>query len=312
MNNQTLKLNSGYEMPVVGLGTWKAPADKAGEAVEYALMEAGYKHIDCAPIYLNEPEIGRAFNKVFASGKVKREDVFITSKLWNTMHAHDDVITACKQTLKDLQLEYLDLYLMHWGIAQPKDMGNEPVDADGFTKLTNVSVRETWEAMEELVKLGLVKSIGVCNFTGPQLIDLLTYSKIKPALNQIELHPYLQQKHLVEFCHHNDVAVTAYSPLGSPGNVMARNDNEPILIKDPVVIEIAKQHNKSVQQVLIRFAMQRGLVVIPKSTTLAYIKSNLEVFDFELTKADMTSIAKLERKHRFVNPANWSKIAYFE
>lgn len=299
-------------MPVVGLGTWKSEKDRAGAAVEYALLEAGYKHIDCAPIYLNEPEIGRVFNKVFTGGKVKREDVFITSKLWNTMHAHDDVLIACKQTLKDLQLDYLDLYLMHWGMAQPKDIGNEPVDANGFAKLANVSIRETWEAMEELVKAGLVKSIGVCSFTGPMLIDLLTYAKIKPAVNQIEMHPYLQQNKLVEFMHHVGITPEAFSSLGSPGNVIKRGNDEPILIKDPVVVEIAKQLGKSVQQILLRWAIQRGTIAIPKSTTPANIKSNFEVFNFELTAEDMNRLAALDRKHRYINPANWSKVAYFE
>ncbi len=299
-------------MPVVGLGTWKAVADQAGAAVEYALLEAGYRHIDCAPIYKNEPEIGRAFKKVFDSGVVKREDVFITSKLWNNMHAKDDVEVACRQTLKDLQLEYVDLYLIHWGIATPKDIGDEPLDKDGYIIMAPVSIQETWLAMENLVKKGLVRSIGVSNFTGPMLIDLLTYATIKPAINQIELHPYLQQNKLFNYCNHVGITLTAYAPIGTPGNVLARESGEPILVKDPTILELAKKHGKTASQILLRWAIQRGTTAIPKSTTPEHIKENIQIFDFELTGDELEVLEKLERKHRFVNPRDWYKIPYFD
>ncbi|MFA6251107.1 MAG: aldo/keto reductase [Candidatus Paceibacterota bacterium] len=226
-----LILNTGVPMPTIGLGTWKSAPDKASLAVEYALTECGYRHIDCASIYRNEKEIGEAFKKVFEGNIRKREDVFITSKLWNTEHHKDDVRKACEQTLADLNLEYLDLYLMHWGIAIPVNavppsntLGRwtEQLDENGVLITEKVSVRETWEAMEELVQDGLVKAIGVANFTAPMLIDLLSYSKIKPAVNQIEIHAYLQQTKLLEFCKYNDIVVTAYSPLGSPGILKTR------------------------------------------------------------------------------------------
>ncbi len=310
--DQYLTLNSGHKMPVIGLGTWKSDPGRVAAAVEYALTEAGYKHLDCAAIYRNEAEVGQALNKVFSGNKVKREDVFITSKLWNNMHARGDVVTACKQTLKDLQLDYLDLYLMHWGIATPRDIGDEPLDKDGYIIMAPVSVRETWEAMEELVKLGLVKSIGVSNFMGPMLIDLLTYAKIKPAMNQIEMHPYNQQQKMLDFAKHINIALTGYSPLGSPGNVMARGNNEPILVQDPVILEIAKKHNKTVYQILLRWAIERGTITIPKSTTPENLKANMQVFDFELPTEDMERIKKLDRHLRFVNPKDWYMIPYFE
>ncbi len=316
---QYVELNTGARMPIIGLGTWKSPKDKAGQAVEYALTEAGYHHIDCAAIYMNEMEIGESLARVFKSGKVKREDVFITSKLWNTEHAPDDVVRACQYALKDLQLDYLDLYLMHWSVATLPEEGmiqlnarGEPTHADGSLMVKSVSVRETWEAMEGLMKAGLVRAIGVANFGAPAILDLLTYAKTRPAVNQIELHPYHQQSKLVEFCQHRDIAVTAFSPLGSSGNVRAWGKGDPIVIEDRVIIDIAQTHQKTTAQVLIRWAMQRGTVVIPKSVTPVNIKSNMEVFDFELSSAEMELIRGLDRHHRYVDPWEWWKIPYFD
>lgn len=313
-----LTLNTGAKMPMMGLGTWKMPVDKAGAEVEYALTEAGYSHIDCAAIYRNEKEIGEAFAKVFSSGEQERDKSFITSKLWNTEHKRDRVRVACEKTLRDLQLDYLDLYLMHWGIAIPpndKDTANahgrltEQLNADGVLITEKVSVRETWEAMEELVRAGLVKAIGVANFTAPMLIDLMSYAKITPAVNQIELHPYLQQSALVEFCQYHNIVVTAYSPQGSPGNYKPKGF--PVIAEDPVIIEIAKAHNKAPQQVLFRWAIQRNTVPIPKSLNPEHLKQNINVFDFELSPNDMQKIAGLNRNLRFVNPYAWWKIPYF-
>lgn len=313
-----LILPTGGHMPVVGLGTWKSPGDQAGQAVEYALAEAGYCHIDCAAIYRNQEEIGGAFKKIFSGNTRKREDVFITSKLWNTDHAKDRVRKACESTLADLNLEYLDLYLMHWGIAipptdapptNPAGKWTEQHDANGFLITEKVSIRETWEAMEELVQIGLVKAIGVANFTAPMLIDLLSYANIKPAVNQIELHPYLQQQELVDFCKYQNITVTAYSPLGSPGNYKERGF--PVLLEDETITKLAQSHNKTPAQILIRWAIQRGTVVIPKSITPEKIKENFNVFNFELTQNDMADIAKLNRNLRFVNPYAWWKIPYF-
>src|SRR3989344_4658418 len=159
-----LTLHTGAPMPVVGLGTWKSAPSEAGQAVEYALTKCGYRHIDCAAIYGNEREIGVAFDKVFRAGTLPREEVFITSKLWDTEHSREDVRAACEATLRDLQLEYLDLYLMHWGIAEPK--GGHTYDESGHLVVEKIPLRETWEAMEELVDAGLVKAVGVANVHG--------------------------------------------------------------------------------------------------------------------------------------------------
>lgn len=295
-------------MPLLGLGTWNAAKDKVGAAVKYALVDAGYSHIDCAHIYANEKEVGAAFHEVFSSGARKREDVFITSKLWNDDHAKGDVLNACKQTLADLQLDYLDLYLMHFGVASPIGLGDEPPGPDGILIPANIPVRETWEAMEELVKLGLVKAIGVSNFTAPMLVDLLTYAKIVPAMNQIELHPYLQQPKLVEFCRARHIPVTAYSPLGSQEEM---NNGKAPLLKDPVIASIAATHGKSPAQILLRWGIERGMPVIPKSTSPEHITANAEIFSFELTQEDRQQIEKLERGLRYIEPGEWWKIPYF-
>lgn len=295
-------------MPVIGLGTWKSLPEQAGQAVEHAL-DCGYRHVDCAVIYRNEKEIGVAFNKVFSGGKIKREETFITSKLWNNVHRRNDVEAACRQTLKDLQLDYLDLYLIHWGVAVPPGVETEPLDKNGFLITDKVPVRETWEAMEELVKKGLVKAIGVSNFTASMLVDLLTYAKIVPAMNQIELHPYNAQSKLVEFCHYQNIAVTAYSPLGSPGT---KEVGEPVLLEDEQVVAIAKSHAKSPAQVLIRWAIQGGTVAIPKSTNPENIKNNFNVFDFELSEQEIEQLLKLDKRFRYTNPVSWWKIPYFD
>lgn len=311
-------LNTGATMPFVGLGTWKAVPDEVGKVVEYALLDAGYRHIDCAAIYRNEKEIGEVFKKVFSGKKVKREEVFITSKLWNTEHAKRDVLAACKLTLDSLKLDYLDLYLMHWGLAAVpddtlpiKNARGELLDENGCLRTVSIPVRETWEAMEELVKSGSVRAIGVSNFTAPMIIDLFSYAKISPAMNQIELHPYNQQKDLVEYCQSKSIVVTAYSPLGTSGNLKDRPE-EPILIKDSKIGAIAKAHGKFPAQILIRWAVQRNTVVIPKSLSPEHLKNNINVFDFELSSEDMADIATLDRGHRFVNPLGWWKIPYFD
>ena len=305
-----LKLNNGIRMPMIGLGTWNASKETVGSAVEFAIREAGYAHIDCAHVYENEKEVGEAFDRVFGQDPSKRADAFITGKLWNDSHAKHDVVKACKKSLEDLRLEYLDLYLMHFGVASPPGKGFEPVDKKGFLVPNNVPVRETWEAMEELVKMGLVKSIGVSNFTGPMLVDLLTYAKIAPAVNQIELHPYNQQDRLIEFCRYHDIAVTAYSPLGSQGAL--RPDEIHILMQDSLLKEIASHHGKTLAQILLRWGIQRQTIVIPKSINTEHITQNIDIFDFELTEAEMAKIALLDKRYRYVNPYDWWKIPYFD
>lgn len=294
-------------MPLFGLGTWKAEPGLVGAAVKHALTNANYKHIDCAAVYANEKEIGVVFNEVFSAGKIKREEIFITSKLWNTEHHPDNVEKACRQTLADLQLEYLDLYLMHWGIAF--EPGGEPHPVkDGMVRTQAVTVRETWEAMEKLVAKGLVKAIGVANFTVPMIVDLLTYAQVVPVMNQVELHPYLSQPGLVKYCQAKKIQLTAYSPLGNPG----LGSDGPMVLQDPVVAKIAQAHGKTPAQILLNWEIHRGIVVIPKSVKPERIVENSQIFDFELTAAEYAELDGLNRHHRYVNPASGWGVAYFE
>lgn len=311
MNNahDHITLNTGAYVPMIGLGTWNAAPDKVGEAVEYALAQCGYRHLDCAAVYHNEKEVGQGIGNILAHGDIKREELFITSKLWNTDHARGNVAVACKKTLHDLGLDYLDLYLMHFGIAITHGAHDEPLNEKGYVITAGIPIRETWEAMEDLVRVGFVKAIGVANFTAPMLLDLLSYAKRKPAMNQIELHPYLQQESLVQFCRYKNIAVTAYSPLGTPG---ALKSEDPVLLKDEVIQKIAKHHVKSPGQILIRWAIERDTIAIPKSINSNHIKENREVFDFTLSAEELDAIKGLDKKYRFVNPADWWKIPYFD
>lgn len=302
----TIELNSTHSMPVLGLGTWQSAKGKVGEAVEYALEHAHYRHIDCASVYGNEKEIGDSFHNVFSRGDIAREDIFITSKLWNTEHNPKNVEKACKKTLKDLQLEYLDLYLIHWGIAFKHGMLPEPLNVLGLARTENIPTQATWGAMENLVKKGLVKSIGVANFTAPMLIDLLSYAHIKPAMNQIEIHPYNSQEALVSYCKKMNISVTAYSPLGSTGNAK----NKPI--SDKTICSIADKKGKTPAQVCIRWALERDIVVIPKSTKKVRITENAQVFDFSLSRTEMNEINKLNKNIRFVDPSIWWGVPYFQ
>lgn len=299
-------LSNGAKMPIVGLGTWKSTPDTVGQAVEYALTKADYKHVDCAPIYRNEKEIGEVFGKVF-SKEVTREEVFITSKLWNTDHRAEDVEKACKKTLSDLQLDYLDLYLMHWGIAFPHGENLEPVDTKGRAITDSISIQETWQAMEQLVEKGLVKTIGVANFTTMMLVDMFTYAKIKPAMNQIELHPYNTQEELVAFCKQENISVTAYSPLGRQG----ADRVGPHLFDEKLVQDLAKKYTKTPGQILLNWGISRSTVVIPKSVTPDRIKENIAVFDFQLSEDEIKQLSSLNKNYRFVNPIGWWSIPYF-
>ncbi|XP_013199000.2 aldo-keto reductase family 1 member B1 isoform X1 [Amyelois transitella] len=296
-----VKFNNGLSIPILGLGTWQSKPGEVGKAVCDAI-DIGYRHIDCAHLYLNEKEIGEAIKKKIRSGIVKREDLFITSKIWNTYHHPDWVEKAVRISLDDLQLDYLDLYLIHWPMAYKEGTDPFPEDRNGKIIYSDVDYVDTWKAMEKLVEKGLVRSIGLSNFNTKQVQRILDAAKIKPVTNQVECHPYLYQKKLFNFCKERGVTLTAYSPLGSPQRPWAKPGD--INVLDTAIIKaIAAKYNKSPAQVLIRCAIDRGIVVIPKSTTRSRIAENFNVFDFKLTPTDLEQIASLDCNGRLIPQA---------
>lgn len=261
--HSTTALANGVKMPIIGFGTWKTlPNSVARKAVTQAI-DVGYRHIDTARIYLNEKGIGAAIHK----SKIPRKELFVTTKLWNSDQGYDKTQKAFDKSLKRLGLEYIDLYLMHW-----------PVPALRL---------ESWRAMVEIYKSGRAKAIGVSNFTEEHLAELISHSDVKPMINQVEFHPFLYQKMLLEYCHENSIVLEAYSPLAH-GRRM----------QDTTLERIASKHSKSIVQVMLRWSIQLGNVVIPKSTTIENMKDNLDIFDFELDKNDMSQIEELNENFR--------------
>lgn len=287
-------LSNGQKMPVVGLGTWKAKPGEVQTAVEAALR-SGYRHIDCAHVYGNENEVGKALSAIFSEGVVERSQVHITSKLWNSDHAQQRVRPACMTTLKHLQLEYLDLYLIHWPVTGNVGPTLQP------------PIEETWKAMETLVDEGLVRSIGVSNFSIPKLQALLKYARIKPVVNQVEAHPYLRNEALLNYCKGEGIHLTAYSPLGSPDSAeeMKRPEDTPSPLKDATVKRIAEAHSTDIGQVLVRWAIQRGTSVLPKSSKPQRISSNLDAVSWSLTDDEMAELSNVPTQIRMVNGRMW-------
>jgi len=297
-----LAITDKVSIPALGLGTWKSSNGEVSQAVAKAI-EIGYRHIDCASIYQNQKEIGTALAGVLSAGQVKREDLWITSKLWNNAHAQKHVQPALERTLKDLQLDYLDLFLIHWPVNfQPNIVF--PKRPEEFLAPDAIPIIETWQAMEKMVKKGLCRFIGVCNFNLSRLIDLKRQAHIQPAMNQIELHPYLQQQKMLEYCNKQGVLLTAYSPLGSGDRPAAlKKDNEPSLLNHPVVLEIAERSGFTPGQVLLAWGLSRGTAVIPKSVNPKRLQENFLAADLELEAADLTAIAAMEQGYRFVDGA---------
>lgn len=295
----TLKFSNNLAIPVIGLGTYESPREQVHAAVVSAL-EAGYRHIDCAYLYSNEEEIGNALSTTMKKLNLRREDVFITSKCWCT-HLHPDrVRICCERSLKALKLQYLDLYLAHWPVAFKPAEELFPMMPDGkHFDVDKVCIVDTWKAMEKLVDDGLVKSIGISNYNRRQIDTIMKHCRIKPVNLQVEIHANFPNTKLVEYAQSLGLTVTAYAPLGSPGALPGATN----LLTEQWVTDIAKRHNKTPAQVLIRYLLQRKLVVIPKSVTQKRIVENSDVFDFNLSEEEMNNLgSKGQNKRRFLIP----------
>ena len=311
---------------MIGLGTWKISKESAETAVYNAIKEAGIRHIDCACDYGNEVEVGLGIKRAIDEGVVKREELWITSKLWNTYHRPEHVEPAFRRSLQDLNLEYLDLYLIHFPISlkfvpfevrYPPEWVHDPKGADPRIELDErAPMHLTWAAMEALLQLptqqssssssagavaavgsGPCRRIGVCNFNVQLLMDLLCYANVRPYLNQVELHPYLPQQELLEYCLRNSVRCTAFSPLGSASYAEMGMDQGlgSGLLAHPVVQEVAAAHEgKTAAQVLLRWNIERGASVVPKAGQLAHLKENAAIFDFSLTPEEVSGVTSYE------------------
>lgn len=315
----TIPLAAGAGLPAVGLGLWKlAPAD--APALVREAMRVGYRHLDSACDYGNEEAVGAGLRAALADGTCRRDEVWVTSKLWNTYHAPEHVRPACERSLRDLGLDYLDLYLIHFPIAQafvpfadryPPGWFADPARPGAGMTPARVPLADTWRAMEGLVSAGLVRHIGVCNYGVSLLRDLLNSATVRPAVLQVELHPLLTQEKLLRFCREEHIAVTAFSPLGSPSYVplgMAGADES--VFDAPAVTAAAARLGRTPAQVMLRWGVQRGTAVVPKTSRPERLAENLSVFDFELSADEMAAVSTLERGRRFNDPGMFCEKAF--
>uniref|UniRef100_A0A1Q3FNX6 Putative aldo-keto reductase n=1 Tax=Culex tarsalis TaxID=7177 RepID=A0A1Q3FNX6_CULTA len=285
-------------MPALGFGTWRAPNEEVEKALNEAL-EAGYRHIDTAPVYHNEKTIGKVLREWLDAGKVTREELIIVTKLPPHGTRAATVEKFLRRSLDDLQLEYVDLYHVHVPFTLPEVDGPFLTDDNGDIVLeTTTDHVALWKAMEEVQRAGLARNIGLSNFNQRQIQRILDNCQIKPANLQIENHIYLQQPELVKFCKANGITVTAYSPLGSKGIEKLLNREVPDLLDNPVVKEIAGKLDRSCAQVLLRHLLQRGISTIPKSTNPGRLRDNIALFDFELNDSDMVRLNALDQNIR--------------
>lgn len=312
MSSPTVKLNSGFEMPLVGFGLWKVNNDTCADQV-YAAIKAGYRLFDGACDYGNEVEVGQGIARAIKDGLVKREDLFIVSKLWNTFHDGDKVEGIARKQLKDLGLEYYDLYLIHFPVAlkyvDPAERYPPSwAGPDGKIEYSNASIQETWKAMESLVDKKLARSIGISNFNIQLIMDLLRYARVRPATLQIEHHPYLQQKELVKYVQNEGITVTAYSSFGPLSFVeldMKQAHDTPKLFEHNAITSVAEKHGKTPAQILLRWATQRKIAVIPKSNDPTRLAQNLDVTGWNLEESDIEAINNLDKGLRFNDPVNY-------
>ncbi|MEZ7195367.1 aldo/keto reductase [Pseudodesulfovibrio karagichevae] len=295
-----LSLHTGAKMPALGLGTWRADKGEVGRAVTEAL-NLGYRHVDCAQVYGNEAEVGEALKAT----SVAREELWITSKLWNNAQRPEDVRPALEQSLKALGLDYLDLYLIHWPVQLAHTV-MYPQSRQDFIAWTTEHALETWNALEACVRSGLVRHIGTSNFSTKKIQVLLDNGSIRPAVSQVEMHPYLQQDGMRAFCRANGLAVTGFAPLGSKHRPAHQHrEGEPSLLDHPEIVAMSERLGTTPASILLGWAVTRGTSVIPKSTNPDRLRQNLAAADLELGEADMALISAMDMGYRFLDGSHW-------
>ncbi|XP_046974818.1 aldo-keto reductase AKR2E4-like [Vanessa cardui] len=292
------KLNDGNEMPMIALGTWlgnssKSTPDEVEQAVRWAL-DAGYNHIDTAWIYKVEDQVGKGLKGV------PRENFFVTTKLWNSFHARDAVIPALRESLHSLQLDYVDLYLIHWPVGQ---FANFTYDETDYL--------ETWRGMIEAKKLGLTKSIGLSNFNEKMIDRILENGLEKPAALQVEINLNLQQPELLAYCKSQNIAVMGYTPFGSLFYSKAKPDSPPPRVDDPALVTIAEKYNKTVPQITLRYLVELGVAPLPKSLTKSRIQQNIDIFDFQLTDEEKKTLKSFDKGYRTIPQYKWLDHPYY-
>lgn len=310
---------SSINIPKVGFGLWKISPEICADAV-YNAIKAGYRHIDSACDYGNEIQVGEGIKRAIDDGLCRRDELWITSKLWNSFHAKEHVELGLQKTLDDLQLDYLDLYLIHFPIAQafvpietryPPEWIFDPSAEQPAMQLAPIPLSETWQAMEQQVTSGKVKHIGVCNYNTGLLHDLMSYAKIKPAVLQIESHPYLTQERLIKLCSHYDIQVTAFSPLGALSYLeLDMAGAAESVLEQAAVKNAAQRLGKTPAQVVLRWGVQRGNSIIPKTSKPERLVENLAIDDFSLSDAEMDAISALNSNRRFNDPGDFCEAAF--
>jgi alcohol dehydrogenase (NADP+) len=293
-----LNFRHGDAMPALGLGTWRLPPEQTTATVRIAL-DLGYRHIDAAAIYGNEAQIGAALKGAIDAGNVQRQELWITSKLWNDCHQPEEVRPALERTLEDLGLEQLDLYLMHWPVAQRRGVAMPSSAADQYG-LAQVPLAATWAAMEDLVAAGLTRHIGVSNFSRTKLMALAAKARIQPEVLQVERHPLLQQNDLLSYCHTSGIQLTAYAPLGATSDT-----RPPVVLQHPVVVAIAAERQITPAQVLLAWGIGCGTAVIPKSVHPERLAENLAAAAMGLNEDQMTRLVAIDGGQRLIDGRFW-------
>ncbi len=299
-----LTFKNNDKMPALGLGTWKSAKGEVYEVVRKAI-EIGYRHFDCAFFYGNEAEIGQAISDAIKNGEVKREELWVTSKLWNNRHRKEHIKAAFEITLRDLGLDYVDLYLIHWPVALQYDINYAQKGSD-LISLSEIPLSETWQELINLKEKGLTKHIGVSNFSIKKINQISDETGVMPEVLQVELHPFLQQQKLLDFAKEKGIFMTGYCPLGSADRPAVRIlEGEPKLFDNPIIQAIADKKGCSVAQTILAWAVNRGTSVIPKSVNPQRLKENLEAADIQLSTDEMQKMNSLDLHYRYIKGDFW-------